>query len=92
MRHRERHTLATTDISSAQDAWSLGVACCLLALVSSSTTATLLVRPLTANCASCLAAVFLTDWVEPVSRRSKSLSKLWRDEGGGEGEGRRRLP
>lgn len=49
---------------------------CLFVLMSSSTIATSLMTLFAANCASCFAAVVLTDVDEPVSSKRRSLSNL----------------
>ena len=69
-------TRATTAINSGQPEESPMATCCLGALTSSSTIATSLMTLFAASCASCLAAVVLTEVDEPVSRSRRSRSNL----------------
>ena len=69
-------TRATTAINSGHPEESPMATCCLGALTSSSTIATSLMTLFAASCASCLAAVVLTEVDEPVSRRRRSRSNL----------------
>jgi len=74
----DTRTRATTAISS-RHAFSSRVEICWRttpALTSSSTIVTSLTTARTASCASCFAAVFRTDALEPVSSRRRSLSSL----------------
>jgi hypothetical protein len=68
-------TRATTAISSAQAAGSPRGTSCRIVLASSSSV-TSPVTVFAASWASCLAAVWRTEVVEPVSRRTRSRSKL----------------
>jgi hypothetical protein len=70
------HTLATTDINSAQAEGSPIDMCCLFDLMSSSLIETSPITLLAANWANCFAAVFLTEVDDPVSNKSRSLSNL----------------
>ena len=69
-------TLATTDMSSDQAAGSETAPCWRVVLTSSSTMATSDMTDFAASCASCFAAVVLTEVDDPVSSKSRSLSNL----------------